>query len=400
MHSVPCEEIDRRVRDVQEEVSAAHEHIDLLLVVQKADLFYLSGTVQQCHLALPIAGAPRLLVRKVWETAKGDSPVRDIVSIDSFKELPVHIRDLVGDPPWRIGMELDVLPVNLWQTYCDVFGDDAEIVDCSAQLLAVRSRKSNWEIDQLRAAAGIHSLIFGDLLRRYLAEEISSYELQARLEAEARALGHCGVVRLRGLDVESGIGIAVSGASGAVPSNSMFPIGGVGPHAWVSAGGTLDPICADTPIALDYLMSTSGYHADCTRMAVRGSFPRRAVSILARIVDLLRRMEEQLIVGAQPSEIYRFAVESAAEAGLSEGFMGRPGYQVNFVGHGVGLEVNELPVIAPRWHNPLEEGNVVALEPKYTDPEYGVIGIENTYAITADGAEKLTTVSESVVEGK
>ena len=165
-------------------------------------------------------------------------------------------------------MELDVLPVGLWHTYRRVFGDDAEIVDCSPQLLAVRSRKSEWELDQFRDAARIHPLLFADPLRRLLAEDVSPYDLELRLEAEARALGHCGLVRLRGLDVETGIGIAVSGPDGAVPSNSMFPIGGTGPHAWVSHGGTRAPIRRDVPIILDFLMSTTGYHVDCSRMAV------------------------------------------------------------------------------------------------------------------------------------
>jgi Xaa-Pro aminopeptidase len=399
MPSVPAAEIDRRVRAVQDELAGAEPPVDLLLVVQKADLFYLSGTVQQCHLALPAEGSPLLLVRKVRETAEADSPMRDIVPLRSFRELSGHVRDLCGEPPWRIGMELDVLPVGLWHTYRRVFGDDAEIVDCSPQLLAVRSRKSEWELDQFRDAARIHPLLFADPLRRLLAEDVSPYDLELRLEAEARALGHCGLVRLRGLDVETGIGIAVSGPDGAVPSNSMFPIGGTGPHAWVSHGGTRAPIRRDVPIILDFLMSTTGYHVDCSRMAVRGAFPDGAASILARIGDLLRGMESRLMPGVRPSEIFRSAVEEASAAGLGSGFMGPPGHQVSFVGHGVGLEVNELPVIGPRSDRPLEAGNVIALEPKYTDPEYGVIGIENTYVVAEDGAEKLTTATEAVVEG-
>ena len=399
MPSVPAAEIDRRVRAVQDELAGAEPSVDLLLVVQKADLFYLSGTVQQCHLALPAEGSPLLLVRKVLETAEADSPIRDIVPLRSFRELPGHVRDLCGEPPWRIGMELDVLPVDLWRTYRGVFGDDAEIVDCSPQLLAVRSRKSEWELDQFRDAARIHPLLFADPLLRLLAADVSPYDLQVRLEAEARALGHCGLVRLRGLDVETGIGIAVSGPDGAVPSNSMFPIGGTGPHAWVSHGGTRAPVRRDVPIILDFLMSTTGYHVDCSRMAVRGAFPDRAASILERIGDLLRGMESRLRAGVRPSEIYRSAVEEATAAGLGSGFMGPRGYQVNFVGHGVGLEVNELPVIGPRSNRPLQAGNVIALEPKYTDPEYGVIGIENTYVVNENGAEKLTTATEAVVGG-
>ena len=397
--SVPEAEIDRRVRAVQGELAGADPPVDLLLIVQKADLFYLSGTVQQCHLALPAQGAPRLLVRKVREIARADSPIRDIVPLRSFRELPGHVRALCGAPPWRIGMELDVLPVGLWQTYRSVFGGDAEIVDCSQALLAARSRKSAWELDRFRDAARIHPLLFADPLRRLLAQEISPCDLQARLEAEARALGHCGLVRLRGLDVETGIGIAVSGPDGAVPSHSMFPIGGAGPHAWVSHGGTRAPLRRGVPIILDFLMSTTGYHVDCSRMAVRGAFPDRAASILDRIGRLLRGMEGRLRAGAQPADIYRSAMEEAADAGLGDGFMGPDGYRVAFVGHGVGLEVNELPVIGPRAGRPLQAGNVIALEPKYTDPEYGVIGLENTYAITRDGAERLTTATEAVVAG-
>ena len=397
MPSVPEAEIDRRVRAVQAESAAADAPVDLLLIVQKADLFYLSGTVQQCHLALPAQGAPRLLVRKVREVAQADSPIRDIVPLRSFRELPGHVRELCGAPPWRIGMELDVLPVGLWRTYRDVFGGDAEIVDCSPALLAARARKSAWELDQFRAAARIHPLLFADPLRRLLAADLSPCDLQARLEAEARALGHCGLVRLRGLDVETGIGIAVSGPDGAVPSHSMFPIGGAGPHPWVAHGGTRAVIRRGAPIILDFLMSTTGYHVDCSRMAVRGAFPDRAASILERISGLLRGMERRLRAGAKPADIYRPAVEEAADAGLGGGFMGPADYRVRFVGHGVGLEVNEMPVIGPGAGRPLQAGNVIALEPKYTDPEYGVIGLENTYAVTGDGFELLTTATEAVV---
>ena len=399
MSSVPEVEINRRLRAVQNALAGSEPSVDLLLVVQKADLYYLSGTVQQCHMALPVEGSPRLLVRKVHKIAQGDSPLTDIIQMDSFRELPHHVKHLCGEPPWRIGMELDVLPVALWRTYQNIFGKDAEIVDCSPEILAVRSRKSAWEIEQFHDAARIHPLLFDDPLRRLLKLELSPYDLQTQLEAEARRLGHCGVVRLRGLDAETGIGISVSGPEGSVPSNSMFPIGGSGPHAWVSHGGNRSPIVRDTPIILDFLMSTTGYHVDCSRMAVKGTFPDRAASILARISDLLRHMENRLTVGMQPSEIYRLAIDEAKATGLEDGCMGLPGNKGRFVGHGVGLEVNELPVIGPRSNEPLASGNVIALEPKYTDPEYGVIGLENTYLVTENGPRELTTAPESVVVG-
>ncbi len=68
-----------------------------------------------------------------------------------------------------------------------------------------------------------------------------------------------------------------------------------------------------------------------------------------------------------------------------------------FVGHGLGIEINELPVIAPRSRDILEEGNMVALEPKFVIPEVGAVGIENTYYITSAGVEKLTNAPEEII---
>ena len=395
MLSVPRDELRLRHRRLSERLAAEEPPVDAVLIVQKADLYYLAGTVQQCHLVMPLQDAPRLLVRKVIERAREDSALEDVRPMRSLKEIKEHCREVCGPPPWRIGMELDVLSVNQWRRYEMIFGGDAEIVDASSALLNTRARKSDWELDQLRQAARIHRQVFEEL-PELLKDDISTYELQMRLDQRACELGHCGVIRMRGLDVECTIGLVVSGEEGAIPSHSMFPVGGKGPHPWVSAGGTFKTIEPDTPIALDYLMSTSGYHADCTRMAVKGKFSEDAAEIFARIQGLLRFCEEQLRVGAIPSRIYEAVVERAREVGLADGFMGPEGYQVRFIGHGVGLEVNEIPVVAPRFDEPLAPGNTLAIEPKYTHPRWGVIGLENTYVIKEDGPENLTPVEEAI----
>ena len=399
MPSVPEKEIQRRhlaMKTRLGDLDPSDPPIDLLIVVQKADLYYLSGTIQQCHLLFSKEGSARLLVRKVLERAQEDSAVTDIRPMRSLRDLKSHVREVCGNPPWRIGMELDVLPVNLWKAYEKLFGEDAEIVDGSGVILATRAQKSDWELEQFRQAAAIHRQLFEEV-PLLLAEGVSTYQLQTLVERRACELGHCGMIRMRGLDVETSIGVVVSGEEGALPSHSMFPIGGKGTHPWVSGGGSFQRIQPNTPVILDYLMSTSGYHADCTRMAVKGEFPDEAREIFKKIQGVMRLCEESLKVGAVPSKIYQAAVDRAADEGLSDGFMGPKGYQVGFVGHGVGLEVNEVPVIAPRFDKPLVVGNTLAIEPKYTHPEWGVIGLENSYAVREDGPENLTPVPEDII---
>src|SRR6185369_9875851 len=90
-------------------------------------------------------------------------------------------------------------------------------------------------------------------------------------------------------------------------------------------------------------------------------------------------------------ELWERARTMADEAGLGDRFMGPPGDQARFVGHGVGLELDELPVLAPGFKAPLREGMTIAIEPKFVFPGQGAVGIENTFLVTAQGGEKLTS---------
>jgi Xaa-Pro dipeptidase len=401
MPTVPAVELEHRHATLARALRAAEPPIDALIVLQKADLYWVSGTVQQAHLVLSSDGQSRLLVRKVLERARDDSPLSDIVAMRSLRELAPRLRELCGTGRLRVGMELDVIPVATFRTYQAALGEEVEIVDATPLFLRARSLKSAWEIEQVRASGSVHRELFARAAT-LIEESRSTFELQQRLNGLACELGHCGMIRMRGLDVDCATGLVVSGPDGALPSHSMFPIGGRGVHPWVSAGGTRDPILRDTPITMDYLISRYAYHADATRMAVLGRFPAEAQRIYDGLREVLHSIESRLVDGAVPARIYSDALELVETLGLAHGFMGpglpgAPNYQVRFVGHGVGLEVNEVPVLAPGFEEPLRAGMVLAVEPKYTHPAYGVIGIENTYVVRAGGCECLTPASEEVI---
>ncbi len=397
MQSFDSAEIQARHRRLQELMKASGSNLDAIIVLNTADLYYLSATVQTAHLLITPGEEPRLLVRKVLERAREDSPLGHIEPLASMKELPKQVAELCGPPPWRIGMELDVLPTASFGFYSRLLGEEAEIVDASGLLLENRASKSEYEIEELRRAARAQRLVF-EAVPEFLSHDgISTYELQNQLDCRARTHGHCGVIRLRGMNIGTGIGIVTSGPEGALPNHSHFPIGGRGPHVCVSQGGSRSPIEADTPIIVDYLMSLSGYHSDCTRMAVRGTMPDGAVEIYEKTRELLRFSEETIRAGSIPSKIYEEMVALANEKGIGDNFMGPGGLAVKFTGHSVGLEVNESPVLAPRFDEPLAEGNTLAIEPKYTHPDWGVIGVENTYAVRNDRLENLTEISEDII---
>jgi Xaa-Pro aminopeptidase len=77
--------------------------------------------------------------------------------------------------------------------------------------------------------------------------------------------------------------------------------------------------------------------------------------------------------------------------------MGPPGDQARFVGHGVGLELDELPVLAPGFDAPLVAGQTIAVEPKFVLPGLGAVGIENTWAVGESGGVRITELGDAVV---
>ncbi len=392
---VPRDELERRLRSLQERMARA-DPLDAAVLVQNVDLYYFAGTIQTSHLLVPAEGSPRLLVRKVLERARQDSALEDVRPMSSLRALADELGALCGPRPWRIGMELDVIPSRAAEAYRARLGDGVEIVDISGAVLDIRSVKSDWEIERIRESARINDRLYEELPGLW-EDGMSTLCLQARLDCRARELGHVGLVRMRGFNIDGLIGVCVSGPTGALPGHSEFPIGGLGPHPVVAHGGDPARIERDTPIAFDYLANGNGYHHDQTRMAVVGAMPDEAMRIYEAMRSTLREIEERLAPGAIPSDIYEAALESIAARGLGEGFLGPAGHAVPFVGHAVGLEVNEIPVLARKFEEPLVAGNVLAVEPKFTHPQLGVIGVENTYVVRAGGVERIGATAEEIV---
>jgi Xaa-Pro aminopeptidase len=365
------------------------------VIVQHADLAYFSGTNQQAHLIVPARGEPRLLVRRVLERAKRESAIERIAPLRSLSALVAEIADMGIGAGARVGFELDVLPARAYLGYVERL-QGIDVVDGSGPLREVRAVKSAWDLEQMRAAC--EQVRRGaEAVPALIGAGVSEADVQLEVERVMRKAGHQGQLRFRGFNQEMHYGQILGGPSGAVPGYSDSPLCGPGPNPAVGKGPNGHVLRRGDTVIADLVGGHEGWLSDQTRTFAVGAPPADLAAAYDTAVAILRAVEAELRPGAAPSALFDLSEQMAGAAGLGEHFMGAGAERVRFLGHGVGMEIDELPILAPGFDDPLVEGNVVAIEPKFVFPGRGAVGIENLYAVTASGSETLTTASEELI---
>lgn len=380
---VPRDELERRWERVREFMDA-----DALLVLQNVDIFYLTGTVQDGVLWFPPDGEPVFAVRKSLERARAESPLRKLVPFRKYSELP----SLFPSSGKVLGVEQDVVPMSVYERLARAF-PDRTLVDRSTALRRARAVKTDFELEHIRIAAGMLDAAFLDIPGQ-LAEGLREYELGARIEYVMRMQGHQGYVRVRRFNMEMFYGAVSFGDTAAYPHNFDGPVGVRGLYPAVPLNGSDKALVRGEPVMVDICGGSGGYIADASRAYSIGEPARNIRETHRFILELNAWIEDALRPGLIPGDLYDRIQKRVSTTPYAPHFMGAAGNQVRFVGHGVGLELDELPLIAPRFATPLEPGNVLAVEPKIFFPGIGGAGVENTYVITEDGFEKLTRAPE------
>jgi len=386
----PKTELDQRVAKLQD--GLRESGIDGAVIVQNADLFYFTGTIQRSHLFIPSEGKPVLLVNKSLERAKEESPMDNISSLNSLKEINKVLQSFGYGPFQTLGFELDVLPASQYLRYQKLF-EPAEIVDVSRLIRTVRMVKSPFEIEILKDVAKLHQEIFS-LIKDNIREGISELELTGMVAAVARKKGHSGVMRVRGFNQDLFYVHLLSGRN-TVPSYFDGSVGGRGVGPAFAQGSCAKLIGRNEPVLVDFSFVLDGYMLDQTRIFCLGKLPDHLARAHGAAVDILKELEKISKPGVPCSDLYDRARQLAADSAFEKHFLGFPN-PVTFVGHGIGIELDELPVIAHSFNIPLEEGMVFALEPKFVFPD-GAVGVENTYLVRKDGLETLTVFEENII---
>ncbi|MEI6564811.1 MAG: Xaa-Pro peptidase family protein [bacterium] len=382
------EEVQSRIARMQSLLK--DKGLDGALFIVPVDVYYFSGTRQNSVLWMPVEGEPMLLVRKSFSRAKEESVLADVRSFPASKDLP----DLFSSRIKKIGMTFDAVPVHQLNYYNKVLPGCA-FTDISVLNRDVRSVKSPYELEQIRRCGRALCLVFGQV-PHFLKAGMREVDVAAEFEYRLRKAGNEGYIRMRAFSQELFMGLAVS--AGGAASYGCFDgaVTGRGLSSASPGGSSLQIIKENEPVLIDYTGVFNGYLADMTRIFVIGRLDPDLQRAFEVSLEIQAFLQKELKPGALCEKLYQDAVEMADRAGLSKCFMGMPGEQARFVGHGVGLELDEFPVIAKGFKEPLQAGQTIAIEPKFVMPGKGAIGIENTFAVTTSGGEKLTDMPDAI----
>ncbi|MDZ7699880.1 MAG: Xaa-Pro peptidase family protein [Deltaproteobacteria bacterium] len=370
------------------------QDIDGALLTERIDRVYFTATDQDAHLYVPAGGRPLLMVRKSMDRAVQDAAIDDVVPLRSFSEILRLIQRHSGYLPRRMGLELDVLPMRFYRTYEKHF-PDVELLDIWPLIRQVRMIKSSYEVDCLKRGAHMADEMYARV-PQFLDTAETENDLAAQVEYFYRSHGHPGLVPARGFNQIPLYGHIMAGANAALPSNSSGATGGKGLGPFLSQGAGKGKLRRNDPILIDYVGNVGGYNADQTRIFVMGKLDPE----LLTAHEVMREIQDTIAHHGRPGtvtgDLYERALSIAQRAGLHQTFMGFPD-PVPFVGHGVGLELNEWPVIGRGLKTTLEEGMALAIEPKVVFPGKGVVGIENTFVVTSSGMERLNRFPDDIV---
>lgn len=393
VQEVPPEELRQRLMLFQTGL-VAHD-LDAALMFQNVDVYYFSGTIQSSVLFVPAHGDPILMVQKGLQRAKQECPFENVVAVSGKSDLSGTLNDFGIRQIDRLGIEMDVLPVYLYMRLSEFF-PQCSFEDVSLVIRKQRMIKSRYETAQIRKAAAILHQGYMEI-QGFVKEGVSELEIDGRLGFIARREGHMGILRMRGWNQEMTHAHVLSGDSGSVVTFLNSPHGGRGNTPAVAQGASFRRIRKNEPIGIDYGVGINGYLADQFRTFVIGTLP----SDLGKAHQCSRQIHDLFVREAGPgvscAHLYAMSKDFASRAGFGDYFMGHGEGQVRFIGHGIGLEIDELPVIAPNFEGALAQGMVIAFEPKFVFPGKGVVGMEDDYLITSSGVERLTLTEQVLI---
>jgi len=380
----PKEEVHARINKLKERMEK--QGIALTIILQNVDLFYFTGTLQKGVLAVSVDRDPVFFVEKSLARAMEETPL-EITPIKKDRD----IKDILGSLGMlggRCGMELDVLPVLVFERWKNILGYD-NAVDVWPLIRDLRLIKSPFEIRQIKRSGEIVTRVF-EKAKEIIQEGMREVDIAAMLESEGRMHGHQGFLRMRGLNQEMMNMYITHGLSGTVVSGADVPISGAGTTHAIAQGPSVNKVQKGIPLLIDYGGGYNGYITDETRAYAIGELKDIYLKGHAVAREIIEETMEFAKEGVDGTEVFMKALHRTKHEGLYEYFMGYGEGKVGFIGHGLGLEINELPVITPRHKIILQEGMVFAFEPKFIFPGEGSVGIEVDFIVRKNGLERVT----------
>lgn len=382
-----AKELKLRWNKIQQNMSDVHA--DGLLICDNVNLYYVSGRIFRGYCYIPVKREPIFFVRRPLGLNG-----TQVVYIRKPEEIGEYLQKNGIAFPDKLLLESDSISYSDYKRYETIF-TPKEVLNGTALLRRCRSIKTPYEIDLIRRSGELHAKAYETIPSLY-RKGMTDVEFSIELEHECRKLGSLGIFRIFGQSMEIFMGSVLAGDNADTPSPYDFAMGGAGLDVSLPVGCNGTVLTEGMSLMVDMGGNFTGYMTDMTRTYAIGSVQELALKAHETSIAIHQAIAAKARPGVAAKDLYELAAEMANHAGLSDYFMGHR-QKAGFIGHGVGIEINEAPVLAPRSRDILAEGMVFALEPKFVIPGTGALGIENTYVVTADGVEKLTIFEEELI---
>lgn len=366
------------------------QEIDALLIATNVNMIYANGSMVSGYLYIPLNAPSKLFVKRPNNVAG-----EHVMPIRKPEQLPELLAQCGLPMPAKLALEGDELTYREYLRLAACFPNVEVVPSATSLVREARSIKTEQEVELFRRSGKLHAQAYAQIPSVYRAGMTDS-ELSIEVERLMRQSGCLGIFRVFGQSMEIFMGSLLAGDNAAVASPYDFALGGEGLHPSLPGGANGTLLKAGESFMVDMAGNYFGYMSDMSRVYAIGSLNEEACKAHQVCIDIQNEIAEHAKPGVVCESLYQMALERVRQAGFADYFMG-VGQKARFIGHGVGLEINESPVIASRISTILEPGMVFALEPKIVLPGVGPLGIENTWVVTADGVEKLTNAPEEIV---
>ncbi|MGB1632213.1 MAG: M24 family metallopeptidase [Candidatus Poseidoniaceae archaeon] len=389
---VPVSELESRLERLARALRVAA--LPGALIQHPVDLYYFAGGRQDGSFFVPAEGTegdgPIFFVRRSLERARfeagGDNApfqLETFPRLSQFAEV-LKSRGVSGAP----GLQYGELPASFAQRFVSALSSLGDCKDVTNIVHRIREVKSPWEQEQMDYGAKVQTQMF-EAVSQLGREGISELDLVAAAESVSRSEGFGGQVQMRRFPLECNRGVIVSGRAGGVPSFFDSAVGGAGPHPLAGMGSGFNKIKPHEPVLVDLVHVHRGYVVDMTRMFSLGSLSEEWHQRLDDMIAVKDTVVNVLNNGGHCSQAWIEGQALAHELGHEQHLMGMQPDQSKFLGHSVGLQLDESPVVAAGFDRPLPIGGTMAIEPKLVYAE-GSIGSEDTWIRDEEGMRAVT----------
>ncbi len=363
---------------------------DGCLLTVDVNLYYTTGRIFSGYFYLPAEGAPWFFVKRP-NGLTGDH-VEYIRKPEQMAELfASHGLEM----PEKLLLEADELTYNDYIRLQNIF-NPKETGNATAMMRELRQIKTPYEIGMFRLSAEHHARTYAEIPECF-RPGMTDLEFQYEIEKRMRKNGSIGIFRAFGANMDIFMGSILAGENAETPSPFDFALGGGGIDTSCPLGANGTVLKEGTAIMVDMAGNYTAYMTDMTRVFSVGRLTELAYRAHQTALLIESEIENIARPGTPCAELYNIAARITENQGLGANFMGTK-QQAKFVGHGIGIQINELPVLTPRSKEVLEPNMVFALEPKYVIPGVGAVGIENSFLVTETGLEKITQFAEEIIQ--